>query len=84
LSDNSQALSVTWSANAPEGESLYYLVRASADGGTTWQTLAVNLTESRIELKRSDLAGQPVLIQVLASTGLRTAQLDLGPYNLEP
>jgi len=84
LSDNSQALSVTWLANAPEGESLYYLVRASADGGTTWQTLAVNLTESRIELKRSDLAGQPVLIQVIASTGLRTAQLDLGPYNLEP
>jgi hypothetical protein len=84
LSDNGQALSVTWSAGAPEGESLHYLVRASVDGGATWQTLGVNLTESRIELKRSEWASQHVLIQVLASTGLRTAQLDLGPYNLEP
>lgn len=81
LSDNGQALSVTWSASVPEGENLHYLVRASMDGGATWQTLGVNLTGSKIELKRSDLAGQPVLIQVVASTGLRTAQLDLGPYN---
>ena len=80
LSDNGQALSVSWSASAPQGESLHYLVRASADGGATWQTLGVNLTESKIELKRSELAGQQVWVQVLASTGLRTAQLDLGPY----
>ena len=80
LSDRGQALSVTWSASAPQGESLHYLVRASTDGGATWQTLGVNLTESKIELKRSELAGPQVWVQVLASTGLRTAQLDLGPY----
>jgi hypothetical protein len=84
LRDKGQALSVAWSASTPEGESLHYLVRASADGGVTWQTLAVNLTESRIELKRSELGSQQVLIQVLASTGLRTAQLDLGPYTFGP
>ena len=59
-------------------------MRPSADGGATWQTLGVNLTESKIELKRSDLAGQQVWVQVVASTGLRTAQLDLGPYTFGP
>jgi hypothetical protein len=84
LSDRGQALSVTWSASAPLGENLHYLVRASADGGATWQTLGVNLTESKIELERSDLAGQQVRVQVVASTGLRTAQLDLGPFTFGP
>lgn len=80
LSHGGDSLSLTWSASAPNGESLHYLVRASTDGGATWQTLGVNLTEPRIDLNRSEMDGNQVLVQIVASTGLRTAQLELGPY----
>jgi hypothetical protein len=72
----------TWSGRAAEGMSLHYLVRASTDGGATWQTIGVDLSTPAIDLGPNDFGGQSVLVQVLASDGLRTASLRLGPFDV--
>jgi len=80
LDADSRAMRVNWSGHAAEGVSLRYLVRASTDGGATWQTIGVDLSASSIDLSLDDFGGQSVLVQVLASDGLRTASLRLGPF----
>ena len=79
-----QAKRISWSGSDPAGASLHYLVRASIDRGTTWQTMGVDLTTPTIDLSPNDFAHQPVLIQVLASNGLRTTTLQVGPYSIQP
>ena len=71
---------VTWSAADGDGDELHYLVRASVDGGATWQVIGVDLTSSVIALNPSDFRGQSVLIEVLASDGLHTTSLQMGPF----
>jgi len=80
LDADSRSMRVNWSGHAAEGVSLRYLVRASTDGGTTWQAIGVDLSTPTIDLNPNDFGGQGVLVQVLASDGLRTASLRLGPF----
>jgi len=80
LDADSRAMRVNWQGRAAEGVSLRYLVRASTDGGATWQTIGVDLSAPTIDLNPNDFGGQSVLVQVLASDGLRTASLRLGPF----
>ena len=80
LDADSRSMRVNWSGHAAEGVSLRYLVRASTDGGATWQTIGVDLSAPSIDLNPNDFGGQSVLVQVLASDGLRTASLRLGPF----
>jgi len=80
LDADSRSVRVNWSGHAAEGMSLHYLVRASTDGGATWQTIGVDLATPSIDLDPNDFGGQSVLVQVLASDGLRTASLRLGPF----
>jgi hypothetical protein len=80
LNADSRSVRVNWSAHDADGESLHYLVRASTDGGATWQTIGVDLSAPSIHLNPNDFGGQSVLVQVLASDGLRTASLRLGPF----
>jgi len=80
LDANSHSVRVNWAGHAAEGVSLHYLVRASTDGGATWQTIGVDLSTPTIDLNPNDFGGQSVLVQVLASDGLRTASLRLGPF----
>jgi hypothetical protein len=71
---------VAWSAADFDGDAVHYLVRASVDGGATWQVIGVDLTRPAITLNRSDLGGQSVLVEVLASDGVHTTPLRLGPF----
>ena len=80
LNADSRSMRVNWSGHATEGVSLHYLVRASTDGGAMWQTIGVDLSAPSIDLSFDDFGGQSVLVQVLASDGLRTASLRLGPF----
>ena len=82
LDADSHSVRVNWSGRAAEGASLHYLVRASTDGGTTWQTVGVDLSTPALDLNPRDFGGQSVLVQVLASDGLRTASLRLGPFDV--
>ncbi|MBN1811586.1 MAG: hypothetical protein JXA14_07105 [Anaerolineae bacterium] len=71
---------ITWSATDVDGDELHYLVRASTDGGATWQVIGVDLTSPAIALSQSDFGGQSVLVEVLASDGLHMTSLRLGPF----
>jgi hypothetical protein len=70
---------VSWAAGEPEGEGLHYMVRVSTDGGESWQVVAVDHTTPAITLRPEDFGGQEVLVEVLASDGLHTTPLRLGP-----
>ena len=80
LDADSRAMRVNWQGHAAEGVNLRYLVRASTDGGAMWQTIGVDLSVPSIDLSLDDFGGQSVLVQVLASDGLRTASLRLGTF----
>ena len=71
---------INWSASDPDRDQLHYLVRASTDHGGTWQTIGANLDQPQIDLNPIYFNGQSVLIEVLASDGVHTSQLNLGPY----
>jgi len=73
---------VTWSGRDTDGDELRYLVRASTDGGVTWQVIGVNLTTPALELRSNEWSGQHVLIQVLASDGVHTTALSWGTVNV--
>jgi hypothetical protein len=77
-----QTTRLNWSAADPDRDALHYLVRASIDNGATWQTIGVDLTQPQIDLDPDYFSGQSVLVQVLASDGLHTSYLNLGPYSI--
>jgi hypothetical protein len=80
LDADRQSWRVTWSDAEADGDSLHYLVRASTDDGATWQTIGVGLTSPTIDLNPIDFAGQDVRVEVIASDGLNSTQLQLGPF----
>jgi hypothetical protein len=71
---------ITWSAADGDDDELHYMVRASVDGGATWQVIGVDLTSQAIALNPSNFRGQSVLVEVLASDGLHTTSLQMGPF----
>lgn len=82
LRADSRVTLVTWSGQDADGDELRYLVRASTDGGVTWQVIGVNLTTPTIELRSDEWSGQSVLVQVLASDGVHSRALSLGTVNV--
>ncbi len=73
---------IEWSGVSANGEPLSYLVRASTDDGKTWETIAVDLTNSAITLSSDDFGGQVVRLQVIGSNGLQSSTLAMGPYRV--
>lgn len=46
-----------------------YIVQVSDDSGATWRTVAVGVAEPAVSLARDDLAGEEVLVRIMATTG---------------
>jgi hypothetical protein len=65
-----------------DGEPLHYLARASTDAGVTWETVGVDLIEPAIVLDPAIFGGQTVRLEVIASDGLNSTKLVLGPINV--
>jgi uncharacterized protein (TIGR03437 family) len=66
---------LAWTASDPDGDNLKYAVQYSADGGSTWQTLAVDWPLTTYELDLNAVAGtNQGRVRVLASDGVLTAQ----------
>ncbi|MGH2592724.1 MAG: hypothetical protein ACRDGG_04360, partial [Anaerolineae bacterium] len=82
LAADGQPRRVRWSGSEADGDSLRYLVRASTDGGATWQTIGVNRSAASIDLNPIDFGGKSVLVEVFASDGLHTTALRLGPFTV--
>ena len=67
-------LVVTWEASHPDGAKMTYSVQISPDGGKTWQTLAVGLTNPRLEIDPEQIKDlRSIMFRVIASDGFHSA-----------
>lgn len=80
------AIEVSWDATDADGDALTSTVQFSPDNGGTWQTLAVDLDETAIEIDTATFAASSQgLFRVLVSDGFNTgsdvsdAPLTIGP-----
>jgi hypothetical protein len=71
---------LSWTSRDIDRDALHYLVRASTDDGRTWQTVGLNLAEPSVNLTWLDSRGHRLLVQILASDGLNTTTVQLGPF----
>jgi len=66
---------VRWEASDADGDKLTYVVQFSDDGGKTWLTIGIDLTETSIDLDTSFLKNtQDGMVRVLASDGFYTTR----------
>ena len=66
---------VTWTGSDADGDPLRYILQYSPDGGSTWKTVATNLTGESYTLEAGRLAGsETALLRVFASDGVNTGQ----------
>jgi len=67
---------VTWTASDLDGDALTYSVFYSADRGTTWDTLGLDLLETWYEWDTNRAPGgvQTCLVRVVASDGINTSE----------
>ena len=64
---------VTWTGSDSEGIPLYYLVQFSPDGGNSWDTLAIDLAQTNLDIPPDSLAATTNgFIRVIASDGFNT------------
>jgi hypothetical protein len=69
---------VSWQASHAEAKPLSYTVLTSADGGKSWQTLAVGLKENSIAIDPQDFGDvKSVLVRVIANDGFNTTTVTL-------
>jgi len=67
-----------WQASDADGDALHYAVRVSADGGATWELVAIDLATPSLALEAERWEGADLLIEVIASDGLHTTTLRTG------
>ncbi len=70
-------VTATWSMSDADGDSLSATVLFSPDNGQSWQTLAVNITDTQVALSYAALPGTTQgRIRVLVTDGVNTAQAE--------
>ncbi len=68
------SITIRWHGSDPDGDPLVYTLQYSIDGGGTWHTMAVNLTETSYTVDTSEIGGSDqAKVRVLASDGVNTA-----------
>jgi len=69
-----ERVTLQWIGNDPDGDPLTYLVQYSSDGGSTWQTLAIDWPEQSLSVDLQSLAGtDSAFIRVTACDGFLSA-----------
>ena len=65
---------IRWKANDPDGDHLRHTVQYSRDGGATWATIAVDLTDDELDISPRLVPGsKSALVRVLTTDGVLTA-----------
>ena len=76
LGDPTAPIVVSWQAEDADSDQLSYTVQMSRDDGVTWETIAVGMSDTRIEIDRSQLEGlDAIKVRVIASDGFNSATL---------
>jgi hypothetical protein len=71
---------LSWAGRHPDRD-LTYLVRYSCDDGQTWRVVAANLSQAECRLRQRMLpGGKRCLVQVVASSGIRTSVTQSKPF----
>jgi hypothetical protein len=66
---------ITWSATDADNDSLAFVVQYTTDDGLSWETIAVDFTETKLDLDLSFVSNTDTgRIRVLASDGFHTSQ----------
>ncbi|MEM8961541.1 MAG: hypothetical protein AAGD38_08695 [Acidobacteriota bacterium] len=72
-----------WYGRDRDGDALTYILRASADGGNTWNILALNTTDTVFTLGATALEALPggaTRLQVLVTDGARSGYAEAGSF----
>jgi hypothetical protein len=73
-------ITLKWVGHHPE-RALTYMVRYSGDDGQTWRVVAANLGQEECRLQQRLLpGGERCLLQVVASSGIRTSVAQSKPF----
>ena len=71
---SSDPVPVTWTAEDPDGDPLYFDIQYSRDNGATWELLAQNVTDHSVALEIMNVGcSSQGLFRVWASDGIHTA-----------
>jgi uncharacterized repeat protein (TIGR01451 family) len=74
---------LSWDANDADSTNLTFTVQYSADGGTTWQTIAVGLHQRQLQLSVQNLRGSNTgQCRVIVTDGVNTGRADSPPFTV--
>jgi hypothetical protein len=77
------SVQVSWTGTDEDGDDLSYSVRVSTDDGDSWQTLAVDLTATELEVPLPQLrATTTARLQVIASDGVHSSYDEVAPVTI--
>ena len=77
------AINLAWTATDADGDTMYFTVLYSADGGVNWETVEENLTAQSTSIDRIDLqASTSAMFRVLATDGIHTTVATSKPFKL--
>ncbi|SNS55250.1 Protein of unknown function [Micrococcales bacterium KH10] len=80
---NAENVLVEWQSDDLDDDSLSHTLLYSPDGGSTWQIVASDLTNSSTGIKRSALpASDNAVLKVIVSDGLRSSSAQTDPFSL--
>ena len=76
---------VEWVAHDEDGDSLWFDVAFSQDGGGTWDLVATGLRETHLTVGEGQLPGTHMaMMRVYATDGVLTGEATSGPFVIEP
>ncbi|HEX5038096.1 MAG TPA: choice-of-anchor D domain-containing protein [bacterium] len=76
-------LHVSWMGSDDDGDPLTYSVLYSADGGATFRTIGVDVTDTEISYEAARLpGGNAAVVRVIASDGFLTASADSAGFSV--
>lgn len=71
---SNENIEISWTAFDTDGDELRYVIQYSTDGGTTWEALAVDWTETSYTIDTTSLSeSNNALIRIIASDGFNTS-----------
>ncbi len=77
------SFSVRWSGSDADGDALSYSLQYSADNGSTWRTLATDLTGTALTVDASGLPGSARgVVRVIASDGFNSTAAVSGAFTV--